>query len=231
MLLVLIVAQMSIVWEVYRNLDSSFTDQVAQVVNGLCYAGSEATAASRVVSSEATALVEATVSATRRQNVSAPSMEATHMDQVNQASNMTLGVLDSPIASDGLRTTTSVVEQGSRALRELCNCTTLSLPRYCIAEWILRQWEYALGVIGLVFIFEGVCACLAWTFVDALDHDRLEAKRKREETQQQKKGSGRKANRAPGWGVVSQSLRTITTLSEPVVRKAEHEVRLPLANH
>lgn len=83
-------------------------------------------------------------------------------------------------------------------------------------------------MVGLLFAFESMCAILAWTFVEELDHERLEAKQKQRQLQmkQQKKPkvTRRKANKAPGWGVVSQSLDKITALSEPVVEKAEHEV-------
>ena len=103
------------------------------------------------------------------------------------------------------------------------------MPRHCISEWVSRQWKYALGLVGLMFSVESICATLAWSFVEELDHDRLEAKRQKEERRQQKPNSRlRKANHAPGWRVVSQSLQTITALSEPVLNKAQHEVCSPI---
>jgi hypothetical protein len=224
MLLVLIVAQMSILWEVYRNLDSTFTDQVAQVLNGLCYASAEAAAASEAASSVAAELAQAAVDGASGQNISwAPTgMVDPGIDVPLETANDTFATLD----DQAFRTVASVVEQSSQALRELCECTALSVPRHCISEWVARQWKYALGLIGILFAFEGLCAILAWSFVEELDHDRLEAKHQKKERRQQKpNGKVRKANKAPGWGVVSQSLQTITTLSEPVLNKAQHEVR------
>ena len=220
MLLVLIVAQMSIVWEVYRNLDSSFTDQVAQVVNGLCYAGDEAAAASTAAGST---LSQAAGGSTSGYNASSASAGQVQMQQAREASNATIAALDDLADSDATRAVRSVVEQGSQALRELCDCTTLSVPRHCISEWVARQWKHALGFIGLLFAFEGMCAILAWTFVEELDFDRLEAKQK-EQKRRLQLGTGRNAKKAPGWQVLSQSLDTITAISEPVINKAEHEV-------
>ena len=223
MLLVLIVAQMSIVWEVYRNLDSSFTDQVAQVVNGLCYASDEAAAASTAAGSTAQQLSQATGGSTSGYNASSAFAGRVEMQRASEASNATIAALDDLADSDAMRAIGSVVEQGSQALRELCDCTTLSVPRHCISEWVARQWKHALGFIGLLFAFEGMCAILAWTFVEELDFDRLEAKQKEKE-RRLKLGTGRKAKKAPTWQVVSQSLDTITAISEPVINKAEHEV-------
>ena len=233
MLLVLIVAQMSILWEVYRNLDSSFTDQIAQVLNGLCYASAKAATASEAAGSLATELAQAADDGTSGQNNSwAPAGLVDPGTEFPPASaNDTRDVLDDLAvgAGDGIRTVASVVEQSSQALRELCECSALSVPRHCISDWVARQWKYALGLIGLLFAFEGMCAILAWSFVEELDHERLEAKQQEKEKRQYKlNGKQQKANTAPGWGVVSQSLQKITTLSEPVLNKAQHEVRLPL---
>ena len=233
MLLVLIVAQMSIIWEVYRNLDSSFTDQIAQVLNGLCYASAKVATASEAAGSVAIKLAQAADDGTSGQNISLASIAPVDpgTDFVPASANDTRDVLDDLAvgADDGIQTVASVVGQSNQALRELCECSALSVPRHCISEWVARQWKYALGLIGLLFAFEGMCAILAWSFVEELDHERLEAKQQQKEQRRHKpNGKQQKGNRAPGWGVVSQSLQKITALSEPVLNKAQHEVRLAL---
>lgn len=244
MMLVLAIAQMSILWEVYRNLDSSFTDHVAEVVNGMCFAGSETSVVAAHASSQAVGLTETGPGSNPEHN--ATSSFGSPEEQAEQAANETSAAPRSPSPGDELGAVVSVLEQGTRALQELCECTELAEPRHCISEWVAQRWSYALGLIGLLFALEGMCAVLAWTFVDELDINRLEAKQRQKQQMLQKKeaektkqtktrkkeqkGTQRNAQ-VPAWGVVSQSLQKITAISEPVIQKAQHEVSVTATQH
>ena len=64
----------------------------------------------------------------------------------------------------------------------LCGCTELdgSEPRACVQAWVEVQKYKAFFVINCLFAFEGVCAVLAWKYVDVIDdEDVLKMRKKR----------------------------------------------------
>ena len=54
---------------------------------------------------------------------------------------------------------------------QLCMCTELDNPRACVQQWVEDQWFYAAVFIGGLFTFEGLCAIMAWKYVDEMEDD------------------------------------------------------------
>ena len=50
-------------------------------------------------------------------------------------------------------------------------CTELDNPRACVQQWVEDQWFYAAVFIGGLFAFEGLCAIMAWKYVDEMEDD------------------------------------------------------------
>lgn len=149
MLLVLMLGQISIVWELGNNLDSTFVDRFASVISSLC----------RVES--------------YRSKDDGPRIVFYYSADrfVQQGSGSWSGSGDGSQAGLTLDDDISLVQQ-------LCMCTDLDVPRHCIKEWIHAQWFWASVFIGGLLGLEGSCAILAWSYVDRLDAVKLQTLRR-----------------------------------------------------
>jgi hypothetical protein len=153
MLLVLILAQMSILFELYKNIDSSFTDQFAGVIKTLC----------RVTEDMA--------------NLEVALLFASNNDTEE------VGIFNfSGLGEDASGSAATDLLRGTGLLDQLCFCTELDVPRRCIAQWISDQWRWALVAVTSLLGFESFCAVLAWTYVDEIEEDtvaRIKKKQKK----------------------------------------------------
>eukprot|EP01043_Picozoa_sp_COSAG02_P060108 COSAG02_NODE_7787_length_2845_cov_1.769847_5_plen_287_part_01 len=233
MLLVLILLQASIIVTLYQNLDSSFLDQFAKLIQSLCISPFD---------DEETSLVVDNINETLNDSGS--------FDGYN-----TTDAMQSYL--DNLETS----EMG--LFESLCACTELSEPRACIQAWVKLQFYKAFVVIIALFAFESVCAILAWKYVDVIEDERsLQLKKKRNRALltggiagaglgeagillgaglgaiEKLPGAGAASKLltpgaavagkliAPGWAVVSDRLGAGLALGEDLQEKARHEAVL-----
>ena len=186
MLLVLILAQSSIVWELANNLDSAFVDRFASVISSLCRVDRFSADEPMIVYIYSPLLVEI-------------------------GSDSWSGSGDG--SQDGL-----TVDGEVGLLKQLCRCTELALPRYCIAEWIHKQWFWAAVFFGSLFGLEGCCATLAWSYVDRLDAIKLQTLRRIERVKAQ--------NRGAQWGILSGRFNLGLLVGNELQDKVRREARM-----